>query len=321
MSARMWSGVGGLLLVGLAVGFVTSKCLVGAEAPRQAAADEDKALAKVNKAGEADEAAIRKQSQQFTRAFTKGDAKAIAEMCTPGCEYYDENHGEAFRGRAGIQKAFAELFTKHPKAKVQVDIHAIRFLNRDTALETGLVQMQLPGPTLPSSSHYRVLHVREGERWYVAMIEERGANEDKLADLGWLVGTWVMKSKDGEARLSFTWDDNKTRILCHMARKQGGRFTTSSKQVIGLDPQRGQLHSWHFDAEGGHGQSLWSRDGHRWVLDAIGVLPDGTPTAAMNILTRLSDNKFTWRSVGRTVAGEAVPDRDVVTATRVKAAK
>jgi hypothetical protein len=91
-----------------------------------------------------------------------------------------------------------------------------------------------------------------------------------------------------------------------------------STQVIGLDPQRGQLRSWNFDDEGGHGQALWFRDGQAWVQDAIGVLPDGTPTTATNILTRVNADEFTWRSVERMVAGERVPDRDAVTATRLK---
>jgi uncharacterized protein (TIGR02246 family) len=313
--------IASVLLAALCAELVASKSTASGKAPQQKISHQDEAQARGNEGREDDEAAIRKQSQEFTRAFNKGDAKAIAGLCTVGCEYYDDNNGEAFRGRAAIEEAFAELFTKHPNVKVHVDIQAIRFLSRDTALETGLDQMQLPGPTLPSSSHYRVLHVREGGQWYAAMIEERGAGEDKLVDVGWLVGTWVMESKGGEARLTFAWDDKQTRIHCQIARKEGERLASSGTQVIGLHPQLGQLYSWNFDDEGGHGEALWFRDGHQWVLDATGVLPDGTPTSAKNILTRQSDDQFTWRSIERTVAGEPVPDRDVITATRVKASK
>jgi uncharacterized protein (TIGR02246 family) len=319
MSARVCRVIGGVLLATLAAGLVTSWNRAWAQPQSQPAAGQDEARATGNEEREADEASIREQSQEFTRAINRADSKAIAGLCTANCEYYDDNSGEAFRGGAAVEKAFVEFFTQHPKAKAQVDIQAIRFLGRDTALEMGLVQVQLPGPTLPSSSHYRVLHVREDGRWHVAMIEERGADEDKLVDLGWLVGTWLVKSKEGEARLTFAWDEKQPRILCHIARKKGEQFTSSGTQVIDRDPQRGQLRSWNFDTEGGQGQALWSRDGHQWVLDAIGVLPDGTPTSATNILTRLSDDAFTWRSVGRTVAGKPVPDKDEVTATRVKA--
>jgi uncharacterized protein (TIGR02246 family) len=317
----MWLVVAGVLVGALAVGLLASKGKVWGQTQPRAAAGGDDAQAGGSSAREADEAAIRKQSQAFTRAFNKGDAKAIAGLCTAGCEYLDDNNGEAFRGRPAIEQAFAEVFKHEPKSRVEVDIHHIRFLGRDTAVETGLARVQPPGHSLPSSSHYRVLHVREDGRWYVAMMEERGAEEDKLEDLGWLVGSWVMKSKDREARLTFAWNEKKTQLVCHIARKEGGRFVASGTQVIGRDPQRGQFRSWMFDDEGGHGQALWFRDGHQWVQDAVGVLPDGTPTAATNILTRASDDEFTWRSVGRTVAGEPVPDREPATARRVKAEK
>jgi uncharacterized protein (TIGR02246 family) len=310
-----------MLLAPLVFGLVTSKYAVWGQAPPQAAGGRDEAQAAGNEGREADEAAIRKQSEEFTRAFTNCDARAIAALCTAGCEYIDDNTGEAYRSRSAIEQAFAELFTQHPRAQVHVEVQAVRFLGRDTAVESGQVQIQVPGPTLPSTSHYRVLHVREDGRWQVAMIEERGADEDKLIDLGWLVGTWSIKSKDRDVRLTFAWDENKVRLLCHVTRKEGERCTSSSRQVIGRDPQRGQLHSWTFDGAGGHGEALWFRDGHRWVQEATGVLADGTPTAAKNILTRVSDDEFTWHSVGRTVAGEPVPDMEVVTATRVKAAK
>jgi uncharacterized protein (TIGR02246 family) len=320
MRARIYWMAGGVLVAALAAGLVASKDEVLGQAQPRAAVDREETQAVDNQARASDEAAIRRQSEAFTRAFSRGDAEAIAGLCTAGCEYYDENNGEAFRGRAAIEKSFAELFTQHPKAKASVDIHAIRFLGRDTAVETGVVRMQLPGPTLPTSSHYRVLHVREDGRWHVAMIEERGADEDKLEDLGWLVGTWILRGKDRETRMTFAWNENKTRLICDFAVREGGRPSTSGKQIISRDPQRGVLRSWSFDDAGGHGQVLWSRDGHAWILDAIGVLPDGTPTAATNIITRVGDDGFTWRSVDRMLAGERTPDTEVIEAVRVRAA-
>ena len=87
---------------------------------------------------------------------------------------------------------------------------------------------------------------------------------------------------------------------------------------IGLDGQRGQIRSWHFDEDGGHGQCLWIRDGKTWVLDAIGALPDGTETGAVNMLSRLSNDELTWRSIDRVVGGKALPDTMPVKLTRVR---
>jgi uncharacterized protein (TIGR02246 family) len=243
----MWLVVGAVLVVALAIGLAASNGKVWGQAQPRAAADREDVQPIDNEGREGDEEAIRRQSEAFTRAFSRGDAKGIAGLCTAGCEYYDDNSGEAFRGRTAIERAFGELFTQHPNTRINVDIHAIRFLGRDTAVETGVVRMQLPGPTLPSSSHYRVLHVREDGRWHVAMIEERGADEDKLEDLGWLVGTWVLKAPDRETRLTFTWSDKRARLVCDSVVIEGGRPVSSGRQVIGRDPQRGQLRSWSFD--------------------------------------------------------------------------
>lgn len=319
MNARVYGVLGGVLATVIVAGLITSKGEVRGQGQEQADVTGDNGPPNTEKASRpADEAAIRKQSERFTRAFNMGNARAIAALCTAGCEYYDDNQGEAFRGPTGIERAFAQMFTEQPHSRAEVEIHAIRFLSQDSALETGVVRIQLPGPTLPTSSHYRVLHVREAGRWQVAMIEERGADEEKLVDLGWLIGSWVMRGKDGEVRLNFAWNRARTRIHGNVTVFEGGRPVSSGTEVIGWDPQRGQVHSWVFNDEGGHGQAFWGRDGHQWVQETTGVLPDGVPTVATNLLTRVTDDKFTWRSVNRAVAGDPIPDRELVTAVRVK---
>ena len=61
-----------------------------------------------------------------------------------------------------------------------------------------------------------------------------------------------------------------------------------------MDPKTGQLRSWLFDDAGGNGQGLWQRDGNRWLIDSVGELADGTDTASVNVLTRLSDDEILW---------------------------
>ena len=72
------------------------------------------------------------------------------------------------------------------------------------------------------------------------------------------------------------------------------------------------------DDGGGNGQSLWQRDGNRWLIDSVGELPDGTDTAAVNVLTRLNDNEILWRSVERLLGPDQLPDTDPIKLTRVK---
>jgi hypothetical protein len=106
-------------------------------------------------------------------------------------------------------------------------------------------------------------------------------------------------------------------ILGHFSIKEGGKVVSSGAQTISVNPRTGRLRSWMSDNEGGHGEALWYRDGNRWALDAIGVLPDGTETTSTNIITRLADDAFLWRSVDRTAGTTNVPDTAQIRVTRV----
>ncbi len=262
-----------------------------------------------------DREAIRKSASDFIQAFEKADAKAIASLWTEQGEYHDDN-GVSLRGRAAIEKAYADFFKSKPKGKIEVDVRSIRFLGKDAAVEEGVLRTRPAGAELPSATYYSALHVREDGKWKIASVQESGTAEDKLEDLGWLIGTWTAKVKDKEMEMHFGWNAKKTQIRNQFTVKEAGKVTVSGTQTIAFDPQHGRLRSWMHDDEGGHGQALWYRDGNRWVLDALGVLPNGRETSSTNIITRLGDDEFLWRSTHRMVGNNPVPDSDPVKLTR-----
>ena len=270
-----------------------------------------------DKARDADAEAITKSSVDFAAAFGKGDAKAIAAMWTDQAECHDAD-GSVIQGRDAIEKAFAELFKDKSQGKLEVDIHSIRFPSRDTAIEEGFLRHTPEGPGLPSSTMYTASHVREDGKWLIANSREYGAGVDRLGDLAFLIGKWEGGPKGQEITLSLEKDPTGPFILGKFTRKSEGKTATTGTIKIGLDGQRGQIRSWHFDADGGHGQCLWIRDGNRWVLDAIGSSADGTDTAAVNVLSRLNADEIVWRSIDRVVGGEPLPDTAPVKLTRVK---
>jgi hypothetical protein len=45
-------------------------------------------------------------------------------------------------------------------------------------------------------------------------------------------------------------------------------------------------------------------------------LPDGRKSSAVNILTKVDDNTFTWQSIQRYVDGELLPNVDEVVVVR-----
>ncbi|MBL8799643.1 MAG: SgcJ/EcaC family oxidoreductase [Planctomycetia bacterium] len=273
-----------------------------------------------DKEREADRAALRQSTAEFVQAFEKGDAKALAALWTEQGEYREDG-GTAIRGRAALEKAYTELFKAKPKARVEVEVRSLRFPSRDTAIEEGILRLKPAGAELPTATRYSVLHVREDGKWKLASVHETGAAEDKLEDLAWLIGNWAAKAKDREIAMSYEWNAKRTRILQQFSAKEGGKVVASGTQTIAWDPQSGRLRSWLHDDDGGHGQALWFRDGNRWVLDALGVLPDGRETSATNLITRLSDDEFLWRSTHRSVGGSNIPDAEPVKVARVKTGK
>jgi uncharacterized protein (TIGR02246 family) len=273
-----------------------------------------------DKARKSDRDAIEKAAQGFIRAFEKGDAKTIASLWTEQGEMQDAS-GARIRGRAAIEKAYADFFKEKPGVKIEVLIEAIRFPAAGVAIEEGLLRQVDPGRDLPATTLYSTVHVREGAQWKIASSREWSAGQDRLEDLDWLVGKWRAKFQDQEVTLTFTRNDKKPFLSGEFTRKTNGKVVSTGTMRISADPQTGQLRSWHFDEDGGHGQALWVRDRNQWVLDSVGVLRDGTETASVNLLGRLNNDAITWRSIDRVMGGQQLPDTVPLKLTRVREGK
>jgi uncharacterized protein (TIGR02246 family) len=302
-----------LLAVGLLAALPVAVMVAGGQsksttAPPPAAADKER---------DADREAIRRAGEAFAAAFEKGDAKAVAALWTDAAEYVGED-GMSLSQRAEIEKAFSEVFKKGSSAKIEVDVRSIRFPSRDVAIEEGFLRHIPNGSGLPTSSRYQTILVREDGKWLIAHSREWDAVQDRVGDLGFLIGRWEGGPKGEEMSLSFTKDPDGPFINGKFTRKVGGKAGPTGTMRIGLDADRGQIRSWHFDAEGGHGQCVWLRDGNKWMLDAVGITGNGTVTGSVNILSRLGPDEIVWRSIDRIVGGEPLPDTVPVKLARVK---
>jgi hypothetical protein len=151
----------------------------------------------------------------------------------------------------------------------------------------------------------------------MAVVREWPDEGATLKQLDWLIGSWIAKSEDGEVRTSYDWDEGNHFIRAHFTIKDKGR-TISGTQRIGKDPRTGQVRSWLFGQDGGFGEATWSWDTRHWVIEATGVLEDGTEVTATNLLTPQGRDAFTWQSTNRTVNAAAAPDIPPVKVTRIK---
>jgi uncharacterized protein (TIGR02246 family) len=306
------------MLVVLAV-FLTTQ-IRSAPEPRPADPDKTpqaKPVADVKEPKRADdEAAIRKATADFIKAVEKGDAKAVAAAWTEEGEYIGDD-GTTIRGRAAIEAAYAKAFAKKKKMKVQATIDSIRFPSKDTAIEEGYAQSYKGDSEHPTASRYSVLHVREGDRWLMAVLREWPDEGISLRDLDWLIGTWEAKTDEAQVHTVYDWDAKKNSIRCKITIK-GKNRTLSATQILLKDPRTGLLRSWIFDDDGGFGDGEWTRDGKRWLITATGVQADGGELTATNILTPVDKDTFTWHSTERTLDGEEIPNLPPVKVTRVK---
>jgi len=267
-------------------------------------------------AGETSEDAIRKSSSDFAKAFSRSDAKAVASFWTEQGEYHSED-GTVIRGRAAIEKSFSSFFKQNPRVKVDVLIGSIRFPAENLAIEEGLLRQSGADKEMPNTTHYSLIHAREGGQWKIALTREWGAGQDRLEDLDWLLGDWKATSGDQEVVLSLGRDGKKPFVVGTLTTKSKGKVVSAGTLRIGFDGQKRMLRSWHFDDDGGHGEALWQRDGNRWILHNIGVLGDGTQTASVNLLTRLNNEEIIWRSTDRVVGGDTIPDTTPIKLSRV----
>jgi uncharacterized protein (TIGR02246 family) len=266
----------------------------------------------------ADRAALRKTMQSFIKAFESGDAKAVAGHWTDEGEYVADD-GTVIRGRAAIEKAYAEMFGASKTSNLDIDSESVRFLSRDTAVEEGHFTLRR-GKEAPTASRYSVLYVRDSGTWRMAIVREWPGEGDSLRALGWLVGKWVAKRPDAEVHTTYEWWGNKAFLRVTFTVKEKDH-TLSGFQMIGKDPATGRLRSWTFEYDGGFGAADWSRDGNKWVLDSAGVLANGSTVSATNIFTRLDDDSFTWQSIHRTADGAELPDLAPIKVMRLKEKK
>jgi uncharacterized protein (TIGR02246 family) len=280
------------------------------------------ALAAEKKPGEqSDEAAIRASADAFLQAFNQGDSKAVAALWTDKGTLADDR-GEIFKGRKAIQDEYAAFFKKNPGIKLEISIQSIDFPAPAMAVEDGTARVVSKNENSPTSSRYTAVHVLQDGKWLMASVRETAVEMPsaygRLRELDWLVGNWETKSDDAIVTTNIVWLANKSFLQREYTVRQKGIITSSGVQIIGWDPQAGQIRSWSFDSSGGHGTSLWSAAPDGWRIESTGIMIDGTPTSAKDFLIRIpgENDVLGWRSVNRMVGPAELPDTPEVVLER-----
>ena len=263
--------------------------------------------------------AIRAGSQAFVAAFNKQDAKAVATLWAEDGQYIDDT-GRVFAGREAIGKAYAQFFAENPGAQLRINIDSLRLLSPDAAIEAGHAMVALKPGVGSSVSSYTAVHVKVNGTWLMATVRDAPGNASPAgqhaADLEWLVGTWVAEEHGVKTESACGWVAGKSFLERKHTTTRPDGTTSSGVQLIGWNPQGGYVQSWSFTSDGGHAIGIWMPIEGGWQANVYGTTGDGTPTTAVNVLRRLDDNAYVWRSVQRFLGESALPDTDEIVIKR-----
>lgn len=276
------------------------------------------------KSSESDLTAIRDGSRAFVTAFNKRDAQAIASLWTENGEYIDDT-GRSFHGRDAIEKGYASFFADGPEGKLRIMIDSVRSLSDHAAIEDGRAIVDPPPAGVPGFSKYTAIHVKVDGKWLMASVRdthvESPSSFKNVADLEWLIGTWIAEVHGSVTESVCRWIANKSFVERAYTITAPDGTKTAGVQMIGWNPMDGHVQSWNFSPDGGHAVGVWTPIQGGWTAQMRGVTGDGTLTTSVNSLTRLDDNAYAWQSVQRTADGVDLPDTEEVVLKRQSSAR
>jgi hypothetical protein len=196
----------------------------------------------------------------------------------------------------------------------------LRLLSDNVAIEDGRAIVDPPPPGAPGVSQYTAIHCNVDGKWLMASVRdtwvEAQVSRQSVADLGWLIGTWVAEEHGVKSVSVCRWVADKNFIQRDFTTTAVDGTKTSGVQLIGWNPLDGHVESWSFDPDGGHDFGIWSPVHGGWKSEMRGVTGAGAPTSSVRTLTRLDDNAYVWQSVARSVGGIQLPNTDEIVIKR-----
>ncbi|MCE9548403.1 MAG: SgcJ/EcaC family oxidoreductase [Planctomycetia bacterium] len=267
-----------------------------------------------------DELAIRRAAHDYVKAFEKGDAKALAALWAPKAVYINSETGQKFEGRSAIEGAFRDMFKKSGSAKIKVSVQQVRLVAPTVGIEDGVATV-IRADEEPSESSYTAVYIKQDGKWLIDSVRETelppppGATEH-LEPLAWLIGKWVDQDDDADIHSTYAWTANKAFITHAFTVRIGDQINLRGMQIIAWDPAAKRIRSWAFDSTGGFAEGKWRQDGDRWIIQSDSTLADGKKGSAVNVLKKVDDDHYTWKSSARQIDGEMQPNIDEVPVVR-----
>jgi uncharacterized protein (TIGR02246 family) len=115
----------------------------------------------------ADVKALREAHRGFVAAINKRDAQAVAAFYAPDADRVAPT-GEIAKGRAEIQKTYANFFAQIKGAKLKSSFDSVRFISPEVAIADGSAALTPAREGGPSKVHTTVVYVKRDGKWLIA---------------------------------------------------------------------------------------------------------------------------------------------------------
>src|SRR6516164_1885731 len=113
----------------------------------------------------ADEATIRSQLSSLSKTLADGDEKALASLWTEDGSYIDAD-GTVFRGRAALERRFADQFKDHGNRSFELSPEKVRLLSNNVGQVEGTVKRK-DGQTVSPETRYSMVFVKNAGAWLI----------------------------------------------------------------------------------------------------------------------------------------------------------
>lgn len=256
---------------------------------------------------------VSERIQQFTEAVNQGNIQAVSSYFDRNAEITKPVTGEYVEGKDQItlyfQKRLDEM--KQRQIKFNFKLDKIYLPESNVAIAQGVAEFIGKDGLLERNAR-RVEFVKQNGNWYVVSVREIEVPPpppiyNHLKDLDWLIGIW--KDEDENVSITFNtdWDKFKNFLIQHFKMEVYGVEAMEGFQIIGWDPIDNKIRSWVYDSDGGYGTGEWAKVGKSWQANMNYVLSDGKKGSAINIYTKVNDNKYTFSSIDRKIGADDLP--------------
>lgn len=250
------------------------------------------------------------------KALLDGNAVGVSSLFTEDAIFIDES-GQETHGRKGLLQGFEAQFksrqSKPGVFNVEFEPEKVTFPAPNIALVVGSTSKQ-SGQERSAATRFSMFMEKSNGVWLIneateTRIKAETSAHEHLSDLDWLLGSWKIKHESGFTNVKVEWAPGGNFIRAtSVSTEEGAPEPKTDAEIIGWDERTTSIVSWTFGWSGNFSYSKWKNDGNQWSVDIAGVTSDGSDVVSRVILSPKTADTFSWQSVSRVVAGNALPD-------------